>query len=564
MSQSKTFPQIIEETQIREASTKHSLQFLRNNPELQTLDLYTVNMSGSFLRNPVGQFTLHSVRRLEYPKVLKKPDILQLIFYKNEEPIALSFPVNLLYTPKKIIAGLQGIGITFPTTMSNNAFAKVFADYLGQQLTFGKIAALPGWEKYPTDNDDLRFLRPDTLSNSEMSEPLSKMKIDWDSQVSFQNIIEKLDTKNFEKYPFEITLLFLLRSFALLRTLFEHFGVSTGLIVHLLLEDNNTSAQRLLATFLSLYDKHQIYTLPMPQAKLREISVLHKDSVLLLTVPTYTLSQYQRNLLVQNFETLLQLQVDYAFLPVVMTDGFLNNVNPENLITIPLSCELLSSISYKKLTLLGNVSLEFVDFIGKNVNVIKKDIKKIALQYCSTHEQSLTILQTTLRLFTNFLSLHWKGSTTALLSYSNSSQKKLCKYFKLLLNDGDFVGLPELFLEALQKEILEGNLKIQSKKQGWDPDTMAEHTLLTDEINIFIPPKIFDKIVAQTFCQTHSLSILKALDKAGHLITETEHSGKRHYKKKTYYVTLDGAKNYFRFIVLNANSINFTDGPRFV
>lgn len=556
--------QSIEAMQTRDAVPKHSLRFIKDNPAFNTLDLYTINMSGSYLRSPLGRLRIHSVHRLEYPRILEKEDILRVIFFKDDEKTAysLDFPVKTLYSPKKILAGFQSIGVTFNSTLPASELAKLLADFLASKITFGKIAALPGWEHYPSDSDDLLFLRPDTLSAWETDTPLSGMQINQDDELSFADILQELNITNLEQYPIEITLLFLLRLFASLRTFLEQTTPSASALVNLVLEENNTATRDLLARFLSLYKNQQVYSLPMSQASLKEVTILHKDNILLLTIPSCHMTQYQHCQLMQNLDELLQFQTERAFTPIIFSDGFLSSISLDNVITIPISNNILKHIASKKLDILGNVTLAFLEHVQNNQKTLQKNINVTITYSLSTYSNMFFNLLSIWDHFENFILMHGTMSKFDKDCYFYNTYSKLSDYFEVAKDHTEFWGIPEQFIEALKKEIMGTNIKVIPRQSIWNPRTMASSTILKDKTYILISPVLFNKIVAKTFCHVHSLTVLKSLDDAAYLITDHEHSGKKHYKKKIFYNDTCGRKKYCRFIVLKTTALNLTDGPR--
>lgn len=556
--------QDIENAQVLNASVKHASRFLKENPVFNTLELCTVNLSGSYISNPVGTFRLHSVQRLEYPASMEKPDIIRIIFFKSKDSqlISLDISVKTLYSPKKLMSGLQSLGIAFSSTLPNSDFAKLFADYLASKLEFGQIAALPGWTHFPSDEDPFTFLLPDRVSNSLTAKPLSNLKVNMNPDLDIECIMQKFTFDQLRNCPVEVNILFLIRHYSLLRTLYKEIGREIHSIINIILDKNDIKSQELLVNFLSLYKNTKIHTLPMPQTKLKELITLHKDDMIFFNVPSHPLSQYSRELLNSNYESLLYLQQEGSFTPILFSCGLLNGINPENIVPISMTEDILEMFSSKDFKSLGNFSIGFIDFVEKNLERLRPHFKKAECISKNTYDDIQNILLSVHSIFLSFASMYWDKVFGALNCSSGKIRKKLRKYFTELEISGNIVGLAEQFLQALQKEILAGTVKIQSSQTAWDPDTMAKNTMLTDGLHLLIPPKLFSLLVEQTFCQVTRHNVLESLETDGYLIADNSTS--KHYTKYYGYIGMNGKRHYSRFVVLHSSNINLTYGPRLV
>ena len=203
--------------------------------------------------------------------------------------------------------------------------------------------------------------------------------------------------------------------------------------------------------------------------------------------------------------------------------------------TVPISHEVMYDIAQKNMKLLGNISVEFLRYVEKNLHILHDEFKIDIKTRPNTHSRFFSILAGVQKLFSKFLTLHWERDYAELLLYSNDICEKLCRYFETYENIDEIWGLAEYFIEALQKKILDGTVHIQSNKDSWDPNTSAENIVLREQKGILITRILFNQILSENFCQISSLNVLKALDSAGYLITDTENSGRKHYKKKACY-----------------------------
>ncbi len=556
--------QIIEQSQTRSASTKHSARLLVENKDTQTIDLCTLNLSGSCMRNPVGLFRLHSVQRLQYPESMKKKDILRIVFYTSieAEPVSLDFPIEALNSPKKIIAGLQGVGVAFSSTLSNSDFAKLFADFLARKMEIRKIAALPGWTHFPSDEDPFTFLLPDKIPNTLTAEPLSNLKVNMNPDLDIECIMQKFTFDQLRNCPVEINILFLIRHYSLLRTLYKEIGREIHSIVNIILDGNDIKSQNLLVNFLSLYKNTKIHTLPIPQTKLKELITLHKDDMIFFNVPSHQLSHYSRELLNSNIESLLYLQQEGSFTPLLFSSGLMNGINRENILTLSITEDILETLSSKDFKSLGNFSIGFIDFVEKNLERLRPHFKKAECEVKKSYDDIQNILLSVHSIFLSFSSMYWDKVFGALNCASGKIRKKLRKYFTELEISSNIVGLAEQFLQALQKEILAGTVKVQSSQAAWNPDTMAKNTVLTDGLHLLIPPKLFSLLVEQTFSQVTRHNVLESLETDGYLIADNSTS--KHCTKYYGYIGMNGKRHYSRFVVLYSSNINFTYGPRLV
>lgn len=556
--------QDIENAQVLNASVKHASRFLKENPVFNTLELCTVNLSGSYISNPVGTFRLHSVQRLEYPASMEKPDIIRIIFFKPKDSqlISLDFSVKTFYSPKKLIAGLQSLGITFSSTLPNSDFAKLFADYLASKLEFGQIAALPGWTHFPLADDPFTFLLPDKVPNSLTAEPLNNIRVNMNPDLDIECIMQKFMFDHLRNCPVEINLLFLIRHYSLLRTLYKEEGREIHLIINIISERNDIKAQNSLVNFLSLYENTKVYSLPMPQTKLKELVVLHKDDIIFFNVPSRPLPQYSHELLSSNIDSLLYLQQEGSFTPVIFSSGLLNGVSPENTLTIPIAEDILEILASKDLKTLGNISINFIDFIEGNIERLKPRFKIEECISKNAYDDIQNILLSIHSIFLSFSAIYWDKPFSELYCASSKIREKIRNYFEGLDISNNVIGLSNTFMHSLQKKILDGTIKIQSAQIAWDPDTMAKTTILTEDSRLLIPPELFKLLVEQTFCQVQELTVLKSLEDDGYLLTDN--SAQKHYKKHVRYIDMNGKNAYRRFVVLHSNSINLRYGPRLV
>lgn len=553
---------IIENVQIKNASTKHNLRFLQYNPECQTLDLCTVNLSGSYIKNPIGNIRLHSVQRLIYTKPYKKEDIIRIIFYQGNELKFASISLQVFYTPQKLVSRLQSIGISFPTPLPPAQLGKYLANFFAQQMSFKTIAALPGWEHFPNPDDELHFLLPDTVPDEVLTSPLKDLEVNRAHNLTSEALNEMVFYWKSVNYPSELIALFIIRLNALLRTLLITNGRSFEFIVNLIPEKNTTEIQHKLQCILSLYKNVQTYRLPMSKAELGKIITEKRDDCIFFTVPHTKLNQYQRTLLSENLDNLLHLQQIYAFIPIVFSDGYLNIPNPEDMLSIPISNGVLAKINPQTLSALGNLSIEFVKFIDKNKNMLADVYVELPYDDEHAYDNIRNELMLTFDMFEKFLLVYFSSDHSAYVTQLGSICKKIAEFFNQLENSTPILGLSELFIEKLQKEIMKGTISLQDNSIVWNPETMAESVILTDGLHICMDAILFDNLVKQTFSHVLPLTVLQSLADNGYLIIDS--SGRRHYKKRAKYTSPDHKIAFRRFVVLKQNLLNLPDGPRLI
>lgn len=553
---------IIETAQIKNAATKHNLRFLQYNPECQTLDLCTLNLSGSYIKNPIGNIRLHSVQRLIYTAPYEKEDIIRVIFYQGNDLKFASISLQVFYTPQKLVSRLQSIGVIFPTPLPPAQLGKYLADFFAREMSFKTIAAFPGWEHFPTPDDDLHFLLPDTVSNEVLTSPLKDLEVNRAHNLTSEDLNKMVLYWKSVDYPSELIVLFIIRLNALLRTLLITNDRCFGLILNLIPEKNTTESQHKLRCILSLYKNAQTYRLPLAKAELNKIVAEKRDDCVFFTVPHTKLNQYQRTLLSENLNDLLHLQQIYAFIPIVFSDGYLNIPNPEDTLSIPISSGVLAEINLQTLSALGNLSIEFVKFIDKNQNVLADGYIELPYDDEHAYDNIRNELIQTYDIFEKFLLVYFSSDHSAYVTQLGSICKKIAEFFKQLENSTPILGLSELFIEKLQTEIMKGTLSLQHNSIVWNPKTMAESVILTDGLHICMDAILFDNLVKQTFSHVLPLTVLQSLADNGYLIIDS--SGRRHYKKRAKYTSPDHKIAFRRFVVLKQNLLNLPDGPRLI
>lgn len=556
MTTSKNFPQQIEEVQIKNAAVKHTAQFLRANPELGTLDLCSLSLSGSYISNPVSYLHLDSALRLSYPKKCGREDTIKIRIKKNNEIFSFDSPVSILHTPERLIYGLSGTGITFSASIKPKELGKLLVDYLAKNLEFANAAALPGWEYHPTQHDDLSFLLPHTVSSRYIMEPLRSLKVNYNPALTESEALKILEEHYSNPQP-ERDFLVLLKTSALLQTLFNNCNVPDMPMLNFILENNNREYQKTIVDFLSLYKSTKVHTLPMPETELKKLLRTTKDDFMFFCVPQYRLPQYQNVLLHSNLFFLQQIQ-ESDIIPVVFSSGFLSGINDDDILVMPLTDRFFKILQPQTFTALNSFNLFFLQFMEKNLDIFPK---KLEAQKINLSENGIMQLLTVQRLIESFLHAHAHYNLMTLHTYFGQNSFRLKNLFNHLSNSDVSLGLSEQFLQILREEIANKTIEMHSNTQSWCPETMETTSILFDKFYAYLPQKLFDNMVQKYFCQIQGLTILKALHSDGYLIADD--SGRRHYKKKGRYVDTKKRSQYQRFITLKLDSLNPPNGPKF-
>lgn len=556
MINSQNFPQQIEELQIKNAAVKHTAQFLRPNPDLGTLDLFSLSVSGSYISNPVSYLHLDSVLRLSYPKECGREDTIKIRIKKNNEIFSFDFPVSILHTPERLIYGLSGTGITFSASIKPKELGKLLVDYLAKNLEFANAAALPGWAHHPTQHDDLSFLLPHTVSSRYIMEPLRSLKVNYDPTLTESEAL-KILVEHYSNPQPERNFLVLLKTSALLQTLFHNCNVSDMPMLNLILENNNREYQRTIVSLLSLYKETKVHMLPMPEAELKQLLHTVKDDFLFFSVPQYQLPQYKNALLRSNLFLLQQIQ-EGDIIPVVFSSGFLSGINDDDVLVMPLTNQFFKMLQPKTFAALNSFNLFFLRFMEKNLEIFPK---KLEAQKGNLSENGIMQLLTVQRLIESFLHAHAHYNLMTLHTYFGQNSFRLKNLFNHLSNSDVSLGLSEQFLQILREAIANKTIEMHSNTQSWCPETLETTSILFDNLYAYLPQKLFENIVHKYFCQVQGLTILKALHSDGYLIADD--SGQRHYKKKGRYIDSKKRPQYQRFITLKLNAINPPNGPKF-
>lgn len=550
------FPQEVEKLQLKNAAVKHTTEFLHFNPNLQTLELCSMSVSGSYISNPISNFRLDSVLRLSFPKEWNKEDIIRVRIEKNNEIFCVDFAASVLYTPQKLILGLAGIGITFSVSLNPKDLGKLLADYFAKNMIFANAAVMPCWAHHPTEQDKLTFLFLHEISEKYVMDSLRKKEVNFSPDIGEEEIFEFINTHFTLNLPTEMILLSSLKSYSLLQTLFYNHGVSQIPMINIILEKNSREYRQLLTEYLSIYKKPQIYTLPLPQAELKKLINMHRDDFIFLSVPQHKLPQYQSILLLDNL-SLLQQTRELRVIPIIISSGYLNGINSDDMFCIPITEQLLQTLQPKTFTILNGFHVFFLKYMEKNLDIFDR---KLQQEKEKTSQNVLVQLFTTHALIMSFLDAHARENHLKNLTYFIVFKSRIKEYIEKILNSDVALGLSEQFLQILRNGITAGTIIMHNNTQAWHPETMSTATILFDKSYAYVPLELFERIIEKKFCQIPGLTILKNLQADGYLIADE--SGQRHYKKKGRYIDRNGHTKYMRFITLKLDAINRLDEPR--